>query len=98
MKNQKMLILSLLALIAIITLMGCASMDKAIAENPSSPAMQGKMLLEQRCTVCHSLDRVNAMNTDQAGWDKIIDRMIQKGAKLNAEERQKVIDYRISME
>ena len=78
--------------------MGCASVGRAIAENPSSPAMEGKMLLEQRCTTCHNLDRVNAMNTDQAGWDKIIDRMIQKGAKLNAGERQKVIDYRIGME
>ncbi len=98
MKNQKMLILSLLALIAInLTLMGCSSLGKAIAEDPSSPTMQGKMLLEQRCTVCHSLDRVYAMNTDEAGWNKIIDRMTQKGANLNAEERQKVIAYRTSI-
>lgn len=53
----------------------------------------GEKLVNERCTACHSLDRVYNANKDKAGWEKAADRMIRKGAKLNEAERQAVIDY-----
>jgi thiosulfate/3-mercaptopyruvate sulfurtransferase len=57
------------------------------------PSLNGETLVNERCTVCHSLDRVHKANKDKAGWVKTVDRMIRKGAKLNDAERQAVVDY-----
>jgi len=59
----------------------------------SAKALEGKRLVEERCTACHTLDRVYAEKEDKAGWTDEVDEMIEKGAKLNAEEREKVIEY-----
>jgi cytochrome c5 len=55
--------------------------------------LDGKTLLEQRCTVCHSLDRVQAKKLDASGWSTIVQRMVGKGAELNAAEQKILIDY-----
>ncbi len=56
-------------------------------------ALDGEALVAERCTVCHSADRIDQADKDEAGWTATVDRMIGYGAKLNAEERQAVIDY-----
>jgi thiosulfate/3-mercaptopyruvate sulfurtransferase len=53
----------------------------------------GEKLVKERCTVCHSLDRVDKAKKDKAGWEKTVNQMIGKGAELNDAERQAVIDY-----
>ncbi len=56
-------------------------------------ALDGKLLLETRCTQCHDLGRVtNASKTAEA-WEKTVVRMVGKGAKLNAEEQAVLIEY-----
>jgi thiosulfate/3-mercaptopyruvate sulfurtransferase len=55
--------------------------------------LDGEKLLKERCTVCHSLDRVYKAKKDKAGWEKTVNQMIGKGAELNDAERQAVIDY-----
>lgn len=57
-------------------------------------SMAGKKLLEERCTICHNLNRVyKHKKMDKAGWEKEVSRMIRKGAKLNDAERKAVVDY-----
>ena len=63
------------------------------AEEEMVSGLDGMALVQERCTVCHTLDRVNAATYDQAGWEQLVDRMIRNGARLNAEERLAVIDY-----
>jgi len=53
----------------------------------------GEKLVKERCTVCHSLDRVHKAKKDKTGWEKIVNQMIGNGAKLNDTERQAVVDY-----
>jgi thiosulfate/3-mercaptopyruvate sulfurtransferase len=53
----------------------------------------GENLVKERCTVCHSLDRVNKAHKDKSGWEELVNKMIGNGAKLNDAERQAVIDY-----
>jgi hypothetical protein len=55
--------------------------------------LDGATLLEARCTTCHNLDRVDAQDLDFAGWVAVIQRMIDKGARLSAEEKTVLADY-----
>ena len=66
--------------------------DKKSDDTKDSDAA-GEKLVNERCTVCHDLGRVEAANYDRAGWESAVDRMIARGAKLNPEDRQQVIDY-----
>ena len=53
----------------------------------------GEQLVQERCTVCHDLTRVEEADYDQAGWEASVDRMIQNGANLTPEERDVVVEY-----
>ncbi|HGJ65790.1 TPA: cytochrome c [bacterium] len=84
-----------------LSIIGCASeKPKLVIPNDSelSPELlEGKKLVEERCTVCHSTDKIYSEVEDRAGWEKYVDDMIKRGAKLNAEERGKVLDYLTSL-
>jgi mono/diheme cytochrome c family protein len=55
--------------------------------------LDGEALVAERCTVCHSADRINNAVKDEAGWTATVDRMISYGADLNTAEREAVITY-----
>jgi cytochrome c5 len=53
----------------------------------------GKALLQARCTVCHTLERVHKRKDTHAGWGKLVGKMIKNGAVLNEAERETLLDY-----
>ena len=57
------------------------------------PAGDGAALLEERCTVCHSLDRVTSASKTRQEWEQTVTRMVGKGARLNADEQEILISY-----
>lgn len=57
----------------------------------------GAMLVEERCSVCHSTDRIYSADKDEAGWTETVDRMIDYGAQLDDDERATVIEYLAGM-
>ena len=59
----------------------------------SEAALDGKALLEQRCTKCHTLDRVERESKSAAGWGTNVREMVGKGAELNASEQEVLIEY-----
>lgn len=59
---------------------------------PAAPPPSAQELLEDRCNVCHGLDRLDRAISSER-WPEIIDRMIQKGAKLDDAEKQVVLDH-----
>jgi cytochrome c5 len=63
------------------------------ATSGSQVVLDGNALIDERCTQCHSRARIGNAQKDRAGWESTVDKMIGKGAVLNAEERQAVIDY-----
>lgn len=71
--------------------------DPMGGDEMSSDMDAGAALVEERCTVCHSSDRIYSADKDEAGWTATVDRMIGNGAQLNDEERQLVIDYLSNM-
>lgn len=61
-------------------------------------APSGEALVNERCTQCHDLMRVNRVKTtkDAAGWERTVDRMISKrDGLLNDAERAAVLEYLI---
>ncbi len=57
------------------------------------PTIDGATLLEERCSTCHSTDRVKQAQKNQEGWDQTVTRMIKKGAKLTEEEKNALVDF-----
>jgi hypothetical protein len=55
--------------------------------------LDGKSLLEERCTVCHDLGRVERAKKTEEEWKTAVERMVGKGAQLNEVEQELVIKY-----
>ena len=55
--------------------------------------LDGKALTEERCTKCHTLERVEAANKTPEEWKTNVERMVGKGAELDEAEQKAVIEY-----
>ncbi|MBN1563731.1 MAG: hypothetical protein JXA10_07825 [Anaerolineae bacterium] len=62
-------------------------------EGAMAADLDGAALVAERCTICHTADRINNAEKDEAGWTATVDRMIGHGAQLNTAERDAVIAY-----
>jgi len=56
----------------------------------------GAAVVQRRCAVCHTLDRVESAKKDEAAWNATIDRMRTKGAVVSAAEQAQIIEYLLS--
>jgi hypothetical protein len=56
-------------------------------------ALDGATLLQERCTKCHDLKRVEAAKKTADEWKSTVERMVSKGAQLTAEEQKVLIEY-----
>ena len=52
-----------------------------------------KSLVDNECSKCHDTKRVYSSNKKAGEWEKTVDRMIKKGAKIKPEEKDAVIKY-----
>lgn len=43
-------------------------------------------LLNERCTVCHGTERFEARHFSQEEWNRVLDAMVGRGARLSREE------------
>ncbi len=50
-------------------------------------------LLNQRCTVCHNLGRVEAADKDRRQWEAAIEKMIGFGARVSVDEKEVLVEY-----
>jgi cytochrome c5 len=76
-----------LLLVLSLILAACAGAKEAPAD------LDGKALVEERCTKCHDLQRVISAKKSRDGWQSTVERMIGKGAELNDAEKAAVVDY-----
>jgi hypothetical protein len=70
--------------ITLVTLAGCK-------EKPGK-GEQGAALLDSRCGRCHPTG-VKNNHTTKEEWEQTVNRMIGKGAALNAEEKSILVDF-----
>lgn len=54
---------------------------------------EGEALLEDRCMVCHTLDRVMRSQKSREEWDTTVERMVNLGARLTDAEKEGLVDY-----
>jgi cytochrome c5 len=65
----------------------------APTEEPTAIPFDGQALLDERCTVCHSLSRVENAKHSLEEWRATVERMIDHGAILTPEEASALVDY-----
>ena len=63
------------------------STEKKLPDGPGKPVTQ------RICTACHEIDTVITQRHDRAGWQKIVDDMVSRGADGTDDELKAVTDY-----
>jgi hypothetical protein len=90
MKRRRIVLGSMVLLLILgLVLAACGSAE----DPPAGTQLDGKALVEERCTQCHNLQRVEAAGKSADAWASTVERMIGHGAKLNDAEKAAVIDY-----
>lgn len=67
--------------------LGTLSVGAAFAQ----PA--GKAIVDNACSKCHGIKKVESATKNAAEWEVTLDRMIKKGAKVKPEEKDAVLKY-----
>jgi len=66
--------------------------DPDFALLPEAPAKEDVFYT---CSACHSIKLVAQQRLTKAGWDEILDWMVEEGGmnELEEEDRQQILDY-----
>jgi mono/diheme cytochrome c family protein len=88
---------SLLVLFLLAVAAGCS---KPEAPKPAPPppavtaAAEGKTLFEQKCGVCHGLDRATARKESKEKWIRVVEEMQTKKADwISDAEGAKIVEF-----
>ncbi len=97
MRSRAVLASALIPLAAALVV-GCARKEepKPAAPPPAaaSPVAEGKALFEQKCGVCHGLDRATGRTETRVKWAEIVKAMQEKKADwISDGEALKILDY-----
>ena len=57
------------------------------------PDGEGRLIVEDVCSVCHSVDMVTARGRSREEWQAVVDMMIGQGAPLHDDEIEPVVRY-----
>ena len=61
---------------------------------PAAPALDGKTLFDNKCGVCHGIDRAAARRETKEKWASIVKEMQGKKADwISDAEAAKIVDY-----
>ena len=95
--------ISILIILLLIILAGTllASCGSNISPTPTATTgstsagsgSDGQALMQARCTICHSTDRITRSHKTPEQWKSTVDRMINNGAQLTSQEEQTLVDY-----
>jgi cytochrome c-type biogenesis protein CcmH/NrfF len=90
--KSKINALMLVALVLTLLVTACSS-GATTTTAPATTSSDGAKLLQERCTVCHTLSRTESQRLSAADWKLVVDAMIARGAKLTTDEETLVVDY-----
>jgi mono/diheme cytochrome c family protein len=65
----------------------------ASANASTLPPGKGKAIVQRTCISCHALKVVTAKRASKAQWSALVDQMISRGADLNDDEVEIIVDY-----
>ena len=69
------------------------SQPEASVVPTSISTLDGRALMQERCTKCHTTDRIESAHKTAEQWKTTVNRMISKGAELNPQEAQVLVDF-----
>jgi cytochrome c5 len=69
------------------------AVNQSTTSQPVTTILDGKTIMENACSVCHSLDRVTSKHGTLADWQATVSRMINHGAVLTSEEETVLLQY-----
>lgn len=74
-------------------LLGVAVLTAVLASAGTAPKDRGRELVEDVCTYCHNLDRLQGQQLSRAEWSGLIRGMISEGPPVTDEEFSMILDY-----
>ncbi len=93
-------VLCVLSLLVLSLAIGCSKQEAPKQEAPpaaapaASSAADGKILFDQKCSVCHPLDRATARKEMKEKWAAIVKEMQGKKADwISDADATKIVDY-----
>ena len=60
--------------------------------NPQEPS-KGEIIMNNACTKCHEYRTIETQALDEAGWTKIVNSMIEKGAEVKKDDIPVLVGY-----
>lgn len=63
------------------------------ASNAPAQNTRGQELVQDVCTYCHNLDRLNGKHLTREEWRGLIKGMISEGAPVTDQEFSAILDY-----
>jgi hypothetical protein len=63
------------------------------ATSAGAAVLDGATLVDERCSKCHTTDRVKSAHKTRDQWDQTVTRMIGHGAQLTDQEKAVLVDY-----
>ena len=89
---KRWFLVSLIGLALLFLFAACAQ----TADAPEAAPTDAQALIEERCSDCHTADRVFNADYDREGWVDVFDEMIDKGADVSPEEKEVMIDWLVA--
>ena len=65
----------------------------AARDGQTTPKNRGRELVEDVCTYCHNLDRLQGKALSREEWSGLIKGMISEGAPVTDQEFSLILDY-----
>jgi hypothetical protein len=88
MKNRITFIFIILCFTLVLT--ACSA---APASSSNTGGMDGKALVAEKCSECHSADVVMNKKLTEAQWSDLVLRMVGHGLKVSDSEKSAIISY-----
>jgi len=63
------------------------------AHQDTTQAERGEQILNTACTTCHDTRPIDTQALDEEAWTKEVKSMVEKGAKLNADDERPLVEY-----
>jgi len=95
-------VLSVVSVLLLAFAIGCAKQEPPkpaapaapVTAAPAAPALDGKTLFDNKCGVCHGIDRAAARHETKEKWAGIVKEMQGKKADwISDAEAAKIVDY-----
>jgi len=69
-----------------------AALAFGFGQNAADPE-KGERILNSNCISCHDLRPVQTQALETEGWTKLVDSMIEKGAKVSPVDKPALVEY-----